>query len=132
MSNQIKIMPFIQTSVAQSQSDSTKATTLYVFNMSLFLVVCVLNRWQRARVLIEVKADARLWPSPRDSVLHPDSVDDIAAEVEVKARVLNSWCGGQSLDLKTLVKATVLTTLLLQKKARVLTTPRNSKPLFCD
>ena len=46
--NQIKIMPFIQTSLAQSQSASPKATTLYVYNMSLFLVACLLNRWQRA------------------------------------------------------------------------------------
>jgi hypothetical protein len=43
-----KIMPFIQTCLAQSQSASPKATALYVYNMSLFLVACLLNRWQRA------------------------------------------------------------------------------------
>jgi hypothetical protein len=41
-------MPFIQTGLAQSQSASPKATTLYVYNMSLFLVACLLNRCQRA------------------------------------------------------------------------------------
>ncbi len=46
--NQIKIMPFIQTCLAQSQSASSKAITLYMYNMSLFLVACLLNRWERA------------------------------------------------------------------------------------
>ena len=39
--NQIKIMPFIQTSLAQSESASPKTTTLYVYNMSLFLIACL-------------------------------------------------------------------------------------------
>ncbi len=50
--NQLKIMPFIQTSLGPSESASLKATTLHVHNMSLFLfsclVSCLLNRWQRA------------------------------------------------------------------------------------
>ncbi len=46
--NQIMIMPFIQTCLAQSESASPKATTLYVYNMSLFRVACLLNRGQRA------------------------------------------------------------------------------------
>jgi hypothetical protein len=41
-------MPFIQTCLAQSPSASPKATTLYVYKMSLFLVECLLNRWHRA------------------------------------------------------------------------------------
>jgi hypothetical protein len=49
-----KIMPFIQTSLAQSESASPKATTLYVYNMPLFRVAllhaCLLNRWQRASI----------------------------------------------------------------------------------
>jgi hypothetical protein len=45
--NQIKIMPFIKASLAEGQSARPKATTLYVYNMSLFLVACLLNRWQR-------------------------------------------------------------------------------------
>jgi hypothetical protein len=36
--NQIKIMPFIQTPLAQSERDRPKATTMYVYNMSLSLV----------------------------------------------------------------------------------------------
>ncbi len=35
-------------SLAQSESASPKATTLYLYNMSLFIVVCLLHRWQRA------------------------------------------------------------------------------------
>jgi hypothetical protein len=46
--NQIKIMPFIQTCLAQSQSASPKGTTLYVYNMSLYLVACLLNKCQSA------------------------------------------------------------------------------------
>ena len=46
--NQIKRMRFIQTCLPQSESASPKDTALYVYNMSLFLVVCVLNRWQKA------------------------------------------------------------------------------------
>jgi hypothetical protein len=49
-----KNMPFIQTSLAQSESASPKATTLYVYNMPLFRVAllhaCLLNRWQRASI----------------------------------------------------------------------------------
>jgi hypothetical protein len=41
--NQIKTMPFIQTPLPQSASASLKPTALYVYNMSLFLVVCLLN-----------------------------------------------------------------------------------------
>lgn len=39
-----KIMPFIQTSLGEGQSARPKATTMYVYNMSLFLFVCLLNR----------------------------------------------------------------------------------------
>jgi hypothetical protein len=34
--------------LAQTQSASPKAAMLYVHNMSLFLVACLPNRWQRA------------------------------------------------------------------------------------
>jgi hypothetical protein len=50
--NQIKIMPFIQTGLAQSESASPKATTLYVYNMSLFRVVCLLNRYKEQALLL--------------------------------------------------------------------------------
>ncbi len=40
-------MLFIQTGSAQSKSTRPKTTTLYVYNMSLFLVVCLLIRCQR-------------------------------------------------------------------------------------
>ncbi len=42
--NQTKIMTFIQTFLAESESASPKATTLYVHNMSLFLVACLINK----------------------------------------------------------------------------------------
>jgi hypothetical protein len=43
--HQIKIMPFIQTGVTYSESAHPKTTTRYVYNMSLFLVARLLNRW---------------------------------------------------------------------------------------
>ena len=46
--NQIKIMPFIQTSFRASESARPKATALYVYDMSLFLVACLLNRGKPA------------------------------------------------------------------------------------
>jgi hypothetical protein len=46
--NQIEIMPFVHTSFRESESARPKATALYVYNMLLFLVTCLLNRWQRA------------------------------------------------------------------------------------
>ena len=39
--NQIKIMQFIQTSLAQSESARPKATALYAYKMTLFLVACL-------------------------------------------------------------------------------------------
>ena len=57
----IRIMPFIQTSLAQSESASPEVTTLYVYNMSLFIVACLLNRWQRAsRDKVPTKQGQRL------------------------------------------------------------------------
>jgi hypothetical protein len=44
-SNESQVMPVIQAYLAQSESASPKATTMYVYNMSLFLVTCLLNRW---------------------------------------------------------------------------------------
>jgi len=43
--HQIKIMPFIRTGVPYSESAHPKTTTRYVYNMSLFLVARLLNRW---------------------------------------------------------------------------------------
>jgi hypothetical protein len=46
--SQIRIMQFIQTILAQSASARLKATALcevYVYKLSLFRVVCLLNRW---------------------------------------------------------------------------------------
>ena len=46
--DQVRIMPFIQTCLAQIQSASLKTTTLYVYNMSIFPVVDrLLNRLER-------------------------------------------------------------------------------------
>ena len=45
--NQIKqFMPFVRSSLAQSKSARPKATALHVYTMSLFLVACLLNKWQ--------------------------------------------------------------------------------------
>jgi hypothetical protein len=85
--NQIKIMPFIHTSVAQSESASPKATTLYVYNMSLFLVACLLNRWQRASSARCLQNKARCLTTPRSSKPpSPNSADVIGAEIEVSQR----------------------------------------------
>jgi hypothetical protein len=77
--NQIKIMPFIQTFLAQSESASPKATTLHVYNMSLFLVACLLSRWQRASSARCLQTKARGLTTPRSSKPpSPDSADVIA------------------------------------------------------
>ena len=76
--NQIKIMPFIQTSLAQSQSASPKATTLYLHNMWLFLVPCLLNRWERASSARCLRNKARGLTTSRTSKSPcPDSADVI-------------------------------------------------------
>jgi hypothetical protein len=80
-------MPFIQTCLAQSESASPKATTLYVYNMSLFLVACLLNRWQRASSARCLQKKARGLTTPRSSKPpSPDSADVIGAEIEVSQR----------------------------------------------
>ena len=48
-SNQIKIIPFIQTSLSQSQSVSPKDTTRNVYKMSFFLVACLPNKWHKKK-----------------------------------------------------------------------------------
>jgi hypothetical protein len=85
--NQIKIMPFIQTCLAQSQSASPKATMLYVHNMSLFLVACLLNRWQRASSARCLDKKTRGLTTPRSSKpLCRVCFNAIAAEIEVSKR----------------------------------------------
>ncbi len=85
--NQIKIMSFIQTCLSQSQSASPKATTLYVYNMPLFLVACLLNRWQRASSTRCLQNKARGLTTPRSSKPpFPDSADVIGAEIQVSQR----------------------------------------------
>ncbi len=56
-----KIMPFIETSLVQSASASPKATTLHVYNMSLFLsVACLFNRCQKGKQCkVSIKKDQR-------------------------------------------------------------------------
>jgi hypothetical protein len=78
-------MPFIQTCLDQSESASPKATTLCVYNMSLFLVACLQNRWQRASSARCLQTNkARGLTTPRSSKpLFPDLFDIIATEIEV-------------------------------------------------
>jgi hypothetical protein len=47
--NQIKIMPFIRTCFAQSESARPKANTLYTYSVSLFDVACLIIRWGGGR-----------------------------------------------------------------------------------
>jgi hypothetical protein len=56
-----KIMPFIETSLAQSASANPKVTTLHVYNMSPFLsVACLLNRCQKGKQRkVSIKKDQR-------------------------------------------------------------------------
>jgi hypothetical protein len=80
-------MPFIQTCLAQSESASPKATTLYVHNMLLFLVACLLNRWQRASSARCVQNKARGLTTPRSSKPpFPDIPDVICTEIQVSQR----------------------------------------------
>ena len=58
-------MPFIQTSLPQSQSGNQKATTSYVYNMSFLLVTCLLNRWQRAISVRYLQIKSRGLTTPR-------------------------------------------------------------------
>jgi hypothetical protein len=74
-------MPFIQTCLAQSESASPKATTLYVYNMSPILAACLLNRYK----LPTNKARGLTTPRSSKPPL-PDSADAIAAEIEVSQR----------------------------------------------
>jgi high-affinity Fe2+/Pb2+ permease len=86
-SDAIKQRSFIQTCLTQSESASPKATTLYVYNMSLFLVACLLDRWQRASSARCLQNKARGLTTPRSSKpLFPDSADAIGAEIEVSQR----------------------------------------------
>ena len=83
----MKIMPFIQTSLAQSESARPKATTLYVYTMSLLIVACLLNRWQRASSARCLQKQTRGLTTPRSSKPpFPNSADVIAAEIEVSQR----------------------------------------------
>ena len=62
-------------------------TTLYVYNMSLFLVAGLLNRWQRASSARCLQNKARVLTTSRTSKpLFPDSVDVMASEIEVSQR----------------------------------------------
>jgi hypothetical protein len=80
-------MQFIQIFLAQSESASPEATTLYVYNMSLFLVACLLNRWQRASSAWCLQNKARDLAAPRSSMSpFPDSANAIATEIEVSQR----------------------------------------------
>ena len=80
-------MPFIHTSFGEGQSARPKATTLYVYNMSLFLVACLLNRWQRASSARCLQIKARGLTTPRSSKPpFPDSAEVIATENEVSQR----------------------------------------------
>ena len=79
-------MPFIQTCLAQSQSASPKAATLYVYNMSLFLFACLLNRWQSASSARGLQNKTRGLTTPRSSK-PPACVDVIATEIEVSQRL---------------------------------------------
>jgi hypothetical protein len=77
-------MPFIQKCLAQSESASPKATKLYVCNMSLFVVACLLNRWQRASSARCLQKKARGLTTPRSSKPpFPGWSDLIEAEIEV-------------------------------------------------
>jgi hypothetical protein len=55
-------MPIIQTSLTQSDSASPEDTTLYVYNMSIFLVTCLLNRCQRASSAGCLQSRSEAWP----------------------------------------------------------------------
>ena len=71
--NQMKIMSFIQTSLAETESASPKSTTLYVYNMSFVLVACLLNRWERAAKCIWDRGESALDTVPAlltDFLLH--------------------------------------------------------------
>jgi hypothetical protein len=58
-----------------------------VYNMSLFLVACLLNRWQRASSARCLQRGLTPRATPRSSKPPvPDSADFIAAEIEVRQR----------------------------------------------
>ena len=83
--NQIKIMSFIQTGLAHSESGSQKTTTRYVYNMSIFLVSRLLNIWQRASCPRCLQTKVRGLTPPRSSKPPlPDSADVIVPEIEVR------------------------------------------------
>ena len=85
--NQINIMPFIRTCLPQSQSVSLQAITMYVCNMSLYLVARLLNRWQRTSSARCLQNKVRGLTTPRSSEPpFPDSADLIAVEIEVSQR----------------------------------------------
>jgi hypothetical protein len=70
--NQIKIMPFIQTSLRPK----CKTEGYHAYNMSPFLVACLLKRWQRASSARCLQNKARGLTRPRSSKpLCPDSAD---------------------------------------------------------
>ena len=80
-------MPFIQTGSVHSESAHPKTTTRYVYNMSLFLVARLLNRWERASCARCLQKKARRLTTPRSSKPpFPDSADVIVAELEVHQR----------------------------------------------
>jgi len=59
--DQIKIMPFIRTSLAQSENARPKANALYVYNVSLFLLACLLNKMATSKQCkVSIKGDQRL------------------------------------------------------------------------
>jgi hypothetical protein len=85
--HQIKIMPFIQTGLAHTESGIQKTTKRYVYNMSLILVAHLLNRWDRASYARCLQTKARRLTTPRSSKPpFPDSADVIVTEIEVSQR----------------------------------------------
>jgi hypothetical protein len=82
--NQIKIMSFLQVSLDQSDSASPKATTLYVYNMSLYLVACLLNRWKKSKQCkVPRKRGQRLDHATKLEASFPGSSDVIATEIRL-------------------------------------------------
>jgi hypothetical protein len=82
--NQIKSMPFIHTFLAQSESARPQATTLYVYNMSLFLVACMLNRRQRASRVGCLQKKARGLTTPRSSKPPSPDIADVIVLPEIE------------------------------------------------
>ena len=78
---------FIQTGLVQSENGSPKVTTVYVYNMSFFLVDCLYNRWQRGTCGRCIQNKVRGLTTTRSSKPpFPDITDVIPVEIEVSER----------------------------------------------